>query len=455
MPFDLLIRGAQIVLPGQVARSDVAVEGGTIVEVGPQLKGSAPEMIDAAGLHLFPGAVDVHVHFNEPGRTDWEGAATGSAALAAGGGTCFCDMPLNSSPPTLDGPSFDLKRKALEAASLVDFGLWGGLTPTNLDRLDELADRGVVGLKAFMCPSGIDDFLWSDEETLGRGMEIAARHGLLVGVHAEDPTITGELAQTARANGTTSVCNYLESRPIAAEVKAIETAIRLAEQTGCSLHVVHVSSGAGVAAVVAARSRGTAVTCETCPHYLILTGDDMKRIGAAAKCAPPLRDFGELERLWDALERDDILLVASDHSPSPWPLKQGHNFFGIWGGIAGVQTTLGLLLAEGHVKRGLPLEKIAALATTRPAARFGLARKGRLEVGMDADFTLIDLRTPTTVQLDDLLYRHRISPFAGRALGGTVKRTFVRGCPVFVEGKIVASGGGRFVRPALATEARP
>ena len=185
MPHDLMIRNAHVVTPAGVASEDVAIEGGKIVEFGKELAGAARETIDATGLHLFPGVVDVHVHFNEPGRTEWEGAATGSMALAAGGGTTFCDMPLNSSPPTLDGPSFDLKRSALEAHSHVDIGLWGGLTPTNLDRMEELAERGVMAFKAFMCPSGIDDFLWSDEDTLGRGMEIAARLGLPVGVHAE------------------------------------------------------------------------------------------------------------------------------------------------------------------------------------------------------------------------------------------------------------------------------
>src|SRR5687767_1567974 len=269
----MIIRNGTVVRESGVDRVDVAIDGGTFVEIAPQLPGDGRETIDASGLHLFPGVVDVHVHFNEPGRTEWEGAATGSAALAAGGGTTFCDMPLNSSPPTLDGPSFDLKRAALEANSHVDFGLWGGLTPTNLDRMEELAERGVIGFKAFMCPSGIDDFLWADEETLGRGMEIAARLKLPVGVHAEDPQMTGRLAREASAGGRASLRDYLATRPVEAEVAAIRLAVRLAEEAGCSLHVVHVSSGPGVAAVVEGRRRGVSVTCETCPHYLMLSDD--------------------------------------------------------------------------------------------------------------------------------------------------------------------------------------
>src|SRR3954465_12652120 len=195
MPWDLLIRGGDVVTPDGVrAGTDVAVEGESIVELAPELSGAARETIDATGLHVFPGLIDAHVHFNEPGRTEWEGFATGSAALAAGGGTCFFDMPLNSSPPTLDGPSFDLKRRAAEASSRTDFALWGGLTPRNLDRMEELAEGGVVGFKVFMADSGIEDFAAADDYTLYRGMQIAAKLGLVVAVHAENDAITSGLA---------------------------------------------------------------------------------------------------------------------------------------------------------------------------------------------------------------------------------------------------------------------
>lgn len=443
---DLLIRNAVVVTPAGEVHGDVGVEGGKIVAVGSDVNDSAKEVIDATGLHVLPGVVDAHVHFNEPGRTDWEGASTGSAALAAGGGTTFCDMPLNSSPPTLDGPSFDLKRTALEAASYCDFGLWGGLTPTNLDRMEELADRGVMAFKAFMCPSGIDDFLWADEDVLARGMEIAAKLGLPVGVHAEDPTITAELSQAAIIAGRTTMRDYLASRPIEAEVKAIKTAVRLAEQTGCSLHVVHVSSGAGVAVVAEAQSRGIDVTCETCPHYLFLTDEDAARIGAAAKCAPPLRDDAEGPKLWSELINRMVAFVASDHSPAPWSMKTSMNFFEVWGGIAGVQTTLGLMLEKG-LSTGVDLPRLAAFTSTSSADRFALPGKGRIEVGADADLVLVDLEVSHTLTLDELRYRHESSPFVGRTLRGQVKRTLVRGHAVFADGQIVGRPQGRFLRP--------
>src|SRR4051794_18736742 len=213
MPWEVLIRGGEVVTPAGVRRLDLAGGGGTIVELGPGLRGSGRSEIDAAGMHVFPGLIDAHVHFNEPGRTDWEGFDTGSAALAAGGGTCFFDMPLNSSPPTLDGPSFDLKRAAAEANSRTDFALWGGLTPGNLDRMEELAERGVVGFKAFMSNSGIDDFPSADVDTLRRGMFTAARLRLPVAVHAEDDAMTVRLASEAAAAGRTSYLDYVRSRP--------------------------------------------------------------------------------------------------------------------------------------------------------------------------------------------------------------------------------------------------
>ncbi|HEX8913578.1 MAG TPA: amidohydrolase family protein, partial [Humisphaera sp.] len=242
MSFDLLIRNGQVVTPDGVCQLDVAVDGGRIVEVAEDLAGPAKEEVDASGLHVFPGLIDAHVHFNEPGRTDWEGFDTGSAALAAGGGTCFFEMPLNAHPPTLDGASFDLKLAAALRNSRTDFALWGGLTPANLDKLEELADRGVVGFKAFMSNSGIDDFGRADDLTLYRGMQIAAKLGLPVAVHAESEELTSRLTAEARAAGRTSVRDYLDSRPIIAEVDAIRRAIAFAQDTGCSLHIVHVSS---------------------------------------------------------------------------------------------------------------------------------------------------------------------------------------------------------------------
>jgi allantoinase len=445
--FDCFLRNAVVVRHSELSRGDVAIVDGKIVEIGLELSGQAHEEIDCTGLHLIPGLIDTHVHFNDPGRAEWEGVSTGSAALVAGGGTCYFDMPLNASPPTLDAASFRLKRDVMEASSWADFGLWGGLVPGNLDRLEELAAAGAVGFKAFMSNSGIDDFLASDDFTLWQGMQIAGKLGLPVAVHAESDAITGGLARAAVAAGRTSVRDYLASRPVMAELEAIDRAIRLADDAGCALHIVHVSTGHGVAIVAAARAEGIDVTCETCPHYLVLTAADVERLGAVAKCAPPLRSETDRDELWKAVERGDVELIASDHSPAPQSMKQSTNFFEIWGGIAGVQTTLGLMLAEGLERRGMSLARLMQMLSTRPAERYGLPNKGRIEVDADADLTLVDLSSSHTLEAGELRYRHAISPYLGRKLTGNVRRVIVRGQTVLHDGQFVGSPSGQLVQP--------
>ena len=448
MPWDVLIRGGTVVTPTEISPLDLAIEDGVIVDIASELMGSTRLEIDATRLHVFPGMIDPHVHFNEPGRTEWEGIATGSSALAAGGGTCFFDMPLNSFPPTLDGPSFDLKRSAAERSSVTDFALWGGLTPRNLDSLEELAGRGVIGFKAFMSGSGIDDFERSDDDTLRRGMTIASRLNLPVAVHAESEELTSRLTREIRASGGTSWTDYLASRPIEAECDAIDRAIDTANETGCDLHIVHVSSSSGVSRVTQAANRGVKVTCETCPHYLLLTSDDLIQMGAIAKCAPPLRDANEVEKLWDRLRSGEILFIGSDHSPAPSAMKISDDAFAVWGGISGVQTSLLALLGR------LPLQKVAALTSDHVAKRFNLPNKGQIEIGFDADFCLIDLTTPTTLTRDMLLDRHRQSPYVGRTFAGRVMRTMVRGQTVMLDEKVTSKLSAKLITPSSFSGAR-
>jgi allantoinase len=390
------------------------------------------------------------VHFNEPGRTHWEGFATGTAALAAGGTTTFFDMPLNAHPPTLDAESFDLKLKAAQAASLVDFALWGGLVPGNLAQLDELAERGVIGFKAFMSKSGIDDFQSVDDLTLYEGMMRATKLGKIVAVHAESDQLTSELARRAIEQGRTGIRDYLTSRPVVAELEAIQRAILFAQETGCPLHIVHVSSGRGIVMVAEARARGIDVSCETCTHYLVLTEDDVEELGAVAKCAPPLRPQSEQDALWQQLFDGNIPIVTSDHSPAPADMKTSPDFFKVWGGISGCQSLLQVLLTEGYDRRQLPLPTIAAITAENIARRFGpLPGKGRLAIDADADLVLVDLSSSFTLQRSDLFYRHQQSPYAGRLLRGRIVRTLVRGNTIFREGKIISVPTGRLLKPSF------
>lgn len=447
---DLIVRNGQVLTETAVASADIAVAEGKIVAITPGMAGTAREIIDATGLHVFPGVIDSHVHFNEPGRADWEGIETGSRAVAAGGGTMFFDMPLNAHPPTLDAESFRLKQAAAEQKSVVDFALWGGLVPQNLDKMEELAACGVIGFKAFMSSSGINDFSAVNDDILNEGMRRSALLKLPVAVHAESEIITARLAAAARAGNRTTVRDYLESRPIIAELDAIQEAIDIAGETGCALHIVHVSCPAGVALVLGARKAGVNVTCETCPHYLVLTEEDMERIGPLAKCAPPLRTATAREALWQELLAENILTIGSDHSPAPPEMKQNDNFFKVWGGISGAQHLLPLLLTCGYRERQADLRKLCKFCSSNVAVRFNLpAAKGRIAVGSDADLALVDLDESFSVRAEDLFYRHRHSPYVGRALTGAVKRTLVRGRTVFENGRIVAAPQGRLVRPAI------
>jgi allantoinase len=422
----MLIRGGTVVTPAGEVRADLLVEDGRIAEIAPGLP-EAPDELDATGLHVFPGVVDAHVHFNDPGRADWEGAETGSRALAAGGGTCFVDMPLNAHPPTVDAAAFDAKAAALAAGSCTDFALWGGIVPGNAGELAALAGRGVVGFKAFMSPSGIDDFERADPATLREGMARAAELGLPVAVHAEDP-------DSLLPPAGTGWLDWARSRPVEAELAAIAQALELAAQTGCALHVVHVSAARGVRLVEEARRRGVDATCETCPHYLLLDEDDLEPLGALAKCAPPIRPAAERAALWDELRGGAIDLVASDHSPAPPAMKAGGDALAVWGGISGCQTLLASLLGE------LPPADVARLTAAAPAARLRLPGKGRLEPGADADLALVRLGEEWTLERDELADRHRHNPFAGRRFRGRVAATLVRGEPP-------ATGNGRLVRP--------
>jgi allantoinase len=415
---DLVIRGGRV----HDVPADIVVDRGSIVSVARAGEGGlARRVIEAHGLTVLPGAVDAHVHFDAPGRDEWEGWSSGSLAAAAGGVTTVVDMPIDSDPPTIDPDAVREKRTVAEGQSLVDFGLWGGLVPDNAMSLAPLLGSGVIGLKAFMCDSGWEAFPACDADVLSSGMRAAAAARLPVAVHCEDASLFGP------EDG---------HRPVTSEVAAVATAGALAATHGTRLHVVHCSS----ADAVLEAKLWPQVSVETCPHYLALCDQDVARIGTDALCCPPIRDEDQRKRLLRCVVDGLVDTVASDHSPCPPEAKAGAAPFA---GVSGVETTLSVLLSLSDLK----LERINQLRTA--AARLlGLSRKGSLAPGFEADLVLVDDSATWTVSADSLHTRHRRSPFAGAALPGVVVATLVRGSVVFEAGRRAAEPDGRFVTPA-------
>lgn len=443
--FDLIIRDGTVVTTQGLLKVDVAVNEGRIMEMVTEPRREAKKEISAADCLVLPGHIDAHVHFNEPGNTGWEGLETGARALSAGGGTTFCDMPLNSLPPVLSQDAFEAKRILAGQKSVLDFGLWGGLCPGHADAIEEMADCGAMGFKAFLCPSGLAEFPAADPKTLREGMKRAKGRGLPVAVHAEDP----EILEIARRGITGhAMRDFLASRPKEAEVAAVRMACHLAGETGCALHVVHVSCAEALAEITGARAAGADVTAEVCCHHLLFDAHDAERIGARAKCAPPLRNPSDVAALWDAVLSGTVQTIGSDHSPAPPAMKTGEDYFAIWGGIAGCQHAWPAFLAA-LIERTPEKSALApALGAKNPAERFRLPHKGELAVGNDADLAIMRFGPSSPVTAGQLLYRHPMSLYEGCAPGCTVETVIRRGEIIVRNGAPVPSAGrGKFLRP--------
>ena len=394
---------------------------------------------------LLPGLVDSHVHLDEPGRTEWEGFATGTAAAAAGGVTTVVDMPLNSVPVTTSVDALEAKRAASRGKLAVDVAYWGGAVPENLGSLRELADAGVVGFKCFLSPSGIDEFGHLDADQLERCLEeLAAFDGLLI-VHAEDPAhLPAHDALGPRYR------DFEASRPPLSERAAIERVIAAARRTGARAHIVHVSDGGSLDLVRAAKAEGVRLTIETCPHYLTLDGAEVPDGAGAFKCCPPIRGGDNRDLLWAGVIDGTVDAIVSDHSPATVELKTNPDFGLAWGGIAGLQTGLSAIHSTAR-ERGLAFETLLPLLTTGPAKIAGLTGLGVIEVGAPAHLVAFAPDEQVVVDAATLEYRHPLSPWHGKTLTGVVRETWLRGRSVYRRGAPVTDREGRELLRTAAT----
>ena len=413
------ISSRAVLIEGEFRPASIRFEDGVIVEIGDHYLSD----LDYGHLPILPGLVDSHVHVNEPGRTDWEGFSTATAAAVAGGTTTIVDMPLNSIPPTTTVAALGAKRAAAEGKLSCDVAFWGGIVPGSETELESLVADGVCGFKVFLTDSGVSEFPPVDVAGIA---DLDLDVPLLV--HAEWPALIGESGP--------DYDSYLASRPPEAEAEAI----RRLSGLGGPVHILHVSSSDGVDAIT---EGPVSMTGETCPHYLTFIDGDVT--GTEFKCAPPIRGADHRAALWEGLRTGTLSMVVSDHSPSPPALKEG-DFASAWGGIASVQLRLPVTW-DGAAKRGIDLETVTGWLSAAPAALAGLAqRKGSIEVGKDADFVVFDPDGTTSVKGDALLHRHPSTPYEGMTLRGKVVASILRGYSAFDGGHVTDPGGRMLLR---------
>jgi dihydroorotase (multifunctional complex type) len=434
--FDLIVRNGTLVSGSGRRLADIAIRDGQVVAVEPrgQLAGKATNELDATGRYVLPGLIDGHVHFRQPGLESKETWLTGSRAAVMGGVTTVLDMP-NTVPLTDRLAAVDAKLRLAEAQAYCDFGLFGLLGADNEAELGGLTGHpSVVGFKAFLGPT-TGDIAPPPDEVLLHGLAIARDAGLRVAFHAEDARLIGKAA-------TNSGAAHLGSRPVAAEVSAIDRVGRLLVATGAAGHILHLSSADGLTAVQRWRTRGADVSCEVSAHHCFLSASDYARLDGLMVCNPPVREAGEGDALLAGLADGVVDCIASDHAPHAPVDKTGADGRPIAPGINGVETTLPLFLTGGVAESRLTLERLVSACAERPAQLWRLwPRKGSLEVGSDADLAIVDLEREGVIRGNELHGMHPLTPFEGWPVRGMAVATIVRGRLVMDEGRLVGEPG--------------
>jgi allantoinase len=459
------IHSKNMLLPGGVGDATVFIQDGVIRGVEEGLVGEPGfELLDMGDKVVMPGVIDPHVHINEPGRTDWEGFDTATRSALSGGLTTLVDMPLNADPVTTTVAAFDKKLMAAAGQLHCNCGFWGGVVPGNEKEIEPLIGRGVLGFKAFLTHSGIDEFPNVTEGQLRKVMPVIARYGLPLLVHCEleggsggarvgVPGRTGEKENVEDAGRTDervdprSYRNYLLSRPSKWEEDAIGLMIRLCAEYQCRTHIVHLSSAGSIDLIRKAKDRGAPLTVETAQHYLYFAAEGIKDGETTFKCAPPIRGKENNDKLWEALQEGLIDFVATDHSPAPPVMKEleSGNFIRAWGGIASVQFALSALWTVTRKRGGVPGDLVKWL-NEAPAILIGESgRRGKITPGYIADLVVWDPEAAFFVTKDRIEHKHKITPYLGEQLYGVVEQTWLGGVKVFDKGVFTGINQGRII----------
>ncbi len=439
-----IFHSKNVLTPDGIKEAYIFIEDGKIIEVTDKYSGDFSMSIEDFGDKvIMPGLVDTHVHINEPGRTDWEGFLTATKSAAAGGITTLIDMPLNSSPVTANRASFEEKLVSTKDKLYVNVGFYGGLIHGNSDKMKELIENGVTGIKAFMINSGIDEFPFAREEDLREAMEIISKYEIPLLVHAEleSPLLL------SKDHDPCSFKSFLINRPTKWETNAIKLLIELSREYSCHVHIVHVSSGESISLIEKAKKEGLKITAETCPHYLFFSSDDIPDNDTRFKCTPPIRDKKNQDKLWEGIENGVLDMIVSDHSPCDPQLKQMHscNFDEAWGGISGLQFSLPAVWTEAK-KRGISLERISELMSFNPAKLAGLDKcKGKIQEGFDADLTIFSPQKTFTVAENIIQHKHKITPYSGFELTGVVEAALIDGEKVYDSGSFSKNKTGKAI----------
>ncbi len=447
MPVDLVAKGGTVVTSQGSFVGGVAIDEGKVVAVGSSsAMPQAERTIDTTGLHVLPGIIDGHVHFREPGFEYKEDFHSGSMAAAAGGVTTILDMP-NVNPPTADAASFQLKLGRAREKSIVDFGIFGVVMPTNVDKIPELAAQGAIGYKIFMGET-VGNLPSLDDWELVIAFREIAKTGLRVGVHAENRAITTHLVNEFRKEGRSDPIAHLESRPSISEAEAISRAVTFTRPYGTKLHIFHMSSEDGVQITREAKERGIPVTAETCPHYLLVDGQMIQKLGPLLKMNPPVRTGTHAKALWEGLKSGTVDMIATDHSPHAKEEKLRPNIWEAIAGWPGVETMLPLILNEVN-KGTLTLNEAVRYMSENPAKVWSMyPKKGSLAVGSDGDMTVVDLRAQSMIKAENLHSKSKLTPFDGWTVKGVPVYSVVGGRVVMEKGDVREDAGrGKFITP--------